>query len=110
MSNETSAPFAITSERKIRTTIGATVTMIAAVVIGTWTVGRYASNMEKALEELQAEVKSMRSEMVMRGPFYAWAGHQRFLVSEAIKGDATLQGFRGFPSEPRSFLEPYRTP
>lgn len=96
MSNETSSPFAITSERKIRTTIGATITMIAAIVVGTWTVGRYASNMEKALEELQGEVKNLRSEMVMRAPFYAWTGQLRY---ELRRVDGTVP-------EPRAFLEP----
>jgi hypothetical protein len=96
MSNDSTPPFKATSEGKVISTVGATITMIAAVVVGTWAVGRYASNMERALEELQAEVKSMRAEMVMRAPFYAWTGQLRY---EMRRVDGTVP-------EPRVFLEP----
>jgi hypothetical protein len=114
---ETNPGLDVSSTGKVRTNLGALVTLIGAVIAGTLVVSRYVDSLERTIDRFDdrltrvsekqdaqmktsaSDLEKLRSEVVLRGPFYAWSGHFRYMV---------LTGAKDFPPEPRPYFEPYR--
>jgi|GEM_PF-4611660 hypothetical protein len=104
MSRETDSrpPYAADAStgRYVKLPLGQLVTLCTTLAIASATSVVYAKNLERAVSDLQTEVKGLRAEMVMRSPFYAWVGQFRYDV---------VSGVKTFPPEPRPFFESYHS-
>lgn len=96
--NDTNHPYDASTTRFVKLPIGQLLTLCTAIVVGSATCVIYATNLERAVSDLQVEVKNLRADMVMRSPFYAWVGQFRYDV---------LSGAKAFPPEPRPYFEQY---
>jgi hypothetical protein len=113
--SETNSGFDASPDAKLRTNWRTVGVVIVAIISATLVVSQYTHSLERTidrfdakltrmsekLEEREEDMDKLRSEVVMRGPFYAWSGHFRYMV---------LTGAKDFPPEPRPFFEPNRYP